>query len=125
MKKIIATTLLICSPVFAIEQITDRNIVEKVVNPKKPAIVELYASWCAPCKKAAPMFEEAEKELKGKVAIFRLDVDESPKVGSTARVIPTAFFFVDGKAIAAVEGCPPDANAIVKVAKKLFKLEDK
>jgi thioredoxin len=41
----------------------------------KPAIVDFYATWCAPCKKIAPILEELAEEYKGKIVIYKVNLD--------------------------------------------------
>lgn len=65
-----------------------------------PCVVDLYASWCAPCMALAPHVEELAKKYKGKVQFFKIDVDDNGALTShyNIRSIPTLFLFdKDGK----------------------------
>ena len=43
----------------------------------KVVVVDLWATWCAPCKKALPMYAELHKEFAGKdVVIVAVSLDE-------------------------------------------------
>ena len=33
----------------------------------KPAIIDLYADWCGPCRQTAPIMKELAKEYAGKI----------------------------------------------------------
>ena len=35
----------------------------------KPAIIDLYADWCGPCRMTAPIMKELAKEYAGKIVI--------------------------------------------------------
>ena len=67
-------------------------------NPKewkfegsRPAIVDLYATWCGPCKALHPVLEELSKEYSGKVDINQIDVDKEKELAAAfgIRSIPT------------------------------------
>ena len=37
----------------------------------KPAIIDLYADWCGPCRMTAPIMKELAKEYAGKIVIYK------------------------------------------------------
>lgn len=41
-------------------------------------IIDFNATWCGPCQRFAPIFEEVAKEMKGKAKFVSVDVDNSP-----------------------------------------------
>lgn len=43
-----------------------------------PTIIDFNATWCGPCQRFAPIFEEVAKEYKGKAVFLSIDVDNSP-----------------------------------------------
>ncbi|MCC8119434.1 MAG: thioredoxin family protein [Bacteroidales bacterium] len=67
---------------------------------KQPGIVliEFYATWCPHCQHMEPIMEELEKELAGKVKIFRYDIDQHKECAEKAGVetIPTFFVYKNG-----------------------------
>lgn len=60
----------------------------------KPAIIDFYADWCAPCRQISPMVEEIAKEYKGKIIVYKVDTDAekilAQKLGITG--LPTLVF---------------------------------
>ena len=60
----------------------------------KPAIVDFYASWCGPCRAISPILEELAAEYKGKIVIYKVDVDASPDLAQAfgIRSIPAVLF---------------------------------
>jgi thiol-disulfide isomerase/thioredoxin len=52
----------------------NQNIIEikdllhflQVTQDKPKVIVDFYATWCGPCKKLEPFFDEMEKKYRGK-----------------------------------------------------------
>ena len=44
---------------------------------KGPMIVNVWGSWCGPCKKEIPIFVSFYEKTKGKVSLIGVDVEES------------------------------------------------
>lgn len=62
-------------------------------------IFDFWATWCGPCQKYLPIFEQAEKELGDKAAFFKIEADlnhESVKQ-CLVRSIPATVIFKAGK----------------------------
>ena len=38
-----------------------------------PALIDFYADWCGPCRKAAPILEEISKEYAGQIHVYKID----------------------------------------------------
>ena len=47
-----------------------------------PAIIDLYADWCGPCRRMAPIMKELAKEYAGKIVIYKINVDEEPELAA-------------------------------------------
>ena len=47
-----------------------------------PAIIDLYADWCGPCKRTAPIMQELAKEYAGKIVIYKVDVDKEQELAA-------------------------------------------
>jgi len=42
---------------------------------KLPCIVDFYADWCQPCKLIAPALEQLAEEYKGKINVYKVDIE--------------------------------------------------
>lgn len=64
-------------------------------------LVDFWATWCGPCRMQAPILEELDKQLGGKVKICKLDVDDEPAIAQRFGVmsIPTLMVFRNGEMI--------------------------
>lgn len=48
----------------------------------KPAIIDLYADWCPPCRLTAPIMKQLAKEYAGKIIIYKVDVDKQKELAA-------------------------------------------
>ena len=60
----------------------------------KPAIIDLFATWCPPCKKLSPILDEIQKQYGKKIQIYKIDVDKDPEIAQLfkASSIPMMIF---------------------------------
>ncbi|EON77638.1 thioredoxin [Lunatimonas lonarensis] len=49
-----------------------------MLQTDKLALVDFYATWCAPCKKMKPYLEKISEEMADKLTLIRIDVDNNP-----------------------------------------------
>jgi thioredoxin 1 len=80
-------------------EINDLNFEGEVLKSSVPVLLDFGAVWCAPCRALAPIVDKLADELKGKVKVGKLDIDDSPVVASKFRIqgVPTVLVFKDGK----------------------------
>ena len=64
----------------------------------KPAIIDLYADWCGPCRQTAPIMKELAKEYAGKIVIYKVNVDKQKELAAlfNATSIPLFVFIPMG-----------------------------
>lgn len=80
----------------------------------KIQLLDYWAIWCGPCKIMNPIIEELEEELKGKVEIVKINVDEKPQEASKYGVmsIPTYIVLKDGKEVGRKIGVTAKADLL-------------
>lgn len=67
---------------------------------KRPAVVDFYATWCAPCRMLSPLLEELSEEYAGRIDVYKVNVEEQEELSAQFEVqsIPTMLFIsVTGK----------------------------
>jgi thioredoxin 1 len=82
-------------------ELTDENFETRLKLADKPVLVDYWAEWCGPCKMVAPVLEELSEELKDKLTIAKLDVDNNKDSAIKQKVmsIPTLILFKNGDPI--------------------------
>ncbi|MGK3991927.1 thioredoxin [Sorangium sp. So ce1024] len=82
-------------------EVNDLNFAREVLETDTPVLVDFSASWCAPCKRLAPIVDEIADETAGQVKVVKLDVDESPAAAKQfgIRGLPTVVAFQNGQPV--------------------------
>ncbi|HEY7745844.1 MAG TPA: thioredoxin family protein [Desulfuromonadales bacterium] len=72
--------------------------VDRALAAGKPAVIDLGARTCIPCKKMAPILEELAGTYRGRANVLFIDVreDQSAAKRFAIQMIPTQVFF-DGR----------------------------
>ena len=80
------------------EKVYDLTLEELAYLGNMPAIVDFTASWCGPCQRIAPILEELGAEYKGKIVIYKVDIDKERGLAEAFNVssIPAVLFIPTG-----------------------------
>lgn len=81
-------------------EITADNF-EQLKNGELPLVVDLWATWCGPCRMVGPIMEELSNEYEGKIVVGKCDVEENDDIAMEfgVRNIPTVLFFKGGQLV--------------------------
>ena len=87
-------------------QISANEFEEKVLKSELPVLVDFFATWCGPCKMMSPIVEAIEKEMEGKVNVYKIDTDEATDLAMQYNImsIPTFLIFKNGEVVNTVVG---------------------
>lgn len=117
---------------MAIEHLNQQTFKEKVFNyeqnsdwkfeGKKPAIIDFYADWCAPCRMVAPILEELKTEYGDKLDIYKINTENEQVLAGMFGIqsIPSLLFVpAEGQPQMAMGALPKDTfkKAISEVLK--------
>jgi len=89
--------------------VTDGTFAADVELSPLPVLLDMWATWCGPCKILAPVIEELAVDLAGRVRVGKLDVDENPATAARfgVRSIPTLLVLRDGRELDRIVGVQP------------------
>lgn len=107
-----------------IEKVFDyENSKEWKYKGDKPAIIDLYADWCGPCRRMAPIMKELAKEYAGKIVIYKINVDEEPELAAlfNATSIPLFVLIPRQKDPQLIQGAADKALFVKAVEEFLLK----
>jgi thiol-disulfide isomerase/thioredoxin len=57
---------------------SDRSVDLSKLGVTQPTVVNLWATWCAPCREELPVLDAAARHLSGRVRFVGIDVGDDP-----------------------------------------------
>lgn len=93
---------------MAVKAVTDKTFKARVLESKKPVIVDFWATWCGPCRQLAPVLESIATDNKD-VEVVKIDLDANPETAKEYGVqsVPTLMRFEGGVPTKTVVGAKP------------------
>lgn len=80
-------------------ELNQADFEKQVLQAKRPVLVDFFATWCPPCKMLSPIIEELAEELKGRIEVFKINVDQAREIAQQYNImgVPTMIVFKNGK----------------------------
>ena len=90
-------------------EVTDATFEIDVLKAEKPVLVDFWASWCAPCRRVAPILAEIAEEHPDAIEIVKLNVDDNPETAMRYQItsIPAMKVYVGGEVQKTIIGARP------------------
>lgn len=78
---------------------TDNDFKKDVLDSNVPTLVDFWAEWCGPCKMLSPVIDQISEEFKGKLNVYKVNIDDNPEVPTKygVRGIPNLILFKNGE----------------------------
>ena len=85
---------------MAVLEVNGESFEKEVLQSEKPVVLDLFATWCGPCKMLRPVLEELSEE-HNEVKFVSVDVDEESEIAMKYGVssIPCLVFLKNGEEV--------------------------
>jgi len=106
-----------------IYNVTTSTIQSKVLDSKKPVLLDIYAPWCGPCKQLTPILEEMCSKSNGMFHLAKLNSDEERTISQkclNVQGLPTLIGINNGNIVFVQVGSPRSEDEMKQMFMKLM-----
>lgn len=107
------------------EQTFQTDVLER--SMQVPVVVDLWATWCGPCKQLSPVLERLAAAANGAWILAKVDIDANPRIAQAFGVqsIPMVVAVVGGQPVDAFNGAQPEPQVREWITSLLDALRDR
>jgi putative thioredoxin len=100
------------APSGVVIDVTEATFPQAVIEQSAtvPVVLDLWATWCGPCKTLSPILETLAAEYAGRFVLAKVDVDAEQRIAAAFQVqsIPSVFAFIGGQPLPLFQGALPE-----------------
>ncbi len=102
---------------MSLKEVNQDSFEKEVIASDIPVLVNLWATWCGPCKALHPIVEQVAEEFSEKLKVMKLNIDNSPAIAGKYQVmsIPTLLLFSKGEVVVQIIGLVSKDKIIKKI----------
>jgi thioredoxin 2 len=98
------------SPLPWVSEAGDDDFAAVVEDASVPVLLDLWATWCGPCRMVSPALERLAEAYAGRIKLVKVDVDRAPGISRRfdVRSVPTLAVLDRGRVVARQAGAAPE-----------------
>ncbi|WP_433214783.1 thioredoxin [Microtetraspora malaysiensis] len=92
-----------------VDSVTEQTFPARVLQAKRPVLIQFWALWCHPCRMVTPIVEELAAEHADTLDVVKVDIEEEPELAARHGItaVPAFVVYADGESKGSWVGAAP------------------